>query len=151
MIAGTIGAEDRFEYTVIGDAVNVAARLQEIAKQREHPLLATALTRELAEDAGFSTDLHALEPVGVRGRREPVPVVGMIETKDEGTERTKAEDVLRSLHPLSSSSITASNQSSPAPAGASMTSQSMRVCRSATMARASARKSRLISATMTAA
>ena len=77
VIAGTIGAEDRFEYTVIGDAVNVASRLQEAAKQREHPLLVTAITHTLAERAGFSADLCELDAVGVRGRSEPVAVVGV--------------------------------------------------------------------------
>jgi adenylate cyclase len=46
-VAGNVGAEKRFEYTVIGDPVNEAARLSEMAKDRPEPVLASdaALSR----------------------------------------------------------------------------------------------------------
>jgi adenylate cyclase len=49
VVAGNVGAEARYEYTVIGDPVNAAARLSELAKGRDERLLASA---EVVDAAG---------------------------------------------------------------------------------------------------
>ncbi|MCB9524931.1 MAG: adenylate/guanylate cyclase domain-containing protein, partial [Myxococcales bacterium] len=66
-VVGNVGSESRMEYTAIGDAVNVAARLEGIA--RPNQILITRATRDAAGD-GFE-----YAPVGrrpVTGRAEPV-------------------------------------------------------------------------------
>jgi adenylate cyclase len=77
VVAGTIGAEDRLEYTVIGDAVNVAARLQEAAKHRGHDLLITETTLLLAGRAGEPTADVVFDAVTVRGRSAPVRIAAL--------------------------------------------------------------------------
>jgi class 3 adenylate cyclase len=66
VVAGTVGGGGRLEYTVVGDAVNLAQRLQ--AEARPGEVLATAATLEAAPGV-------VSEPAGarqVKGRREPV-------------------------------------------------------------------------------
>jgi len=69
VVAGHVGHEHRFEYTVIGDPVNEAARLADLAKERTPHVLASARTVELA--GGSEAGSWALgEAVELRGRAE---------------------------------------------------------------------------------
>jgi len=68
VIAGTVGGGGRLEYTVVGDAVNVAQRLQSEAEAGE--IVASATTVASAP----SIASEAIGPRVVKGREEPVEV-----------------------------------------------------------------------------
>jgi adenylate cyclase len=72
-VAGNIGDTSRFEYTVIGDAVNSAARLTDLAKEVPGRVLVSWATVEAAED-DEQRHWERTEPRTLRGRSEPTDV-----------------------------------------------------------------------------
>ena len=92
-IAGHIGAQARFEYTVIGDPVNEAARLTELAKLEEGYVLASAMAVSGALDAeALCWDVG--EIVELRGRTAPTQLarpLNLVESSEESAEEAASE------------------------------------------------------------
>ena len=83
-IAGHIGAQARFEYTVIGDPVNEAARLTELAKLEHDHVLASAVAVAGAPDAE-ALCWNVGEIVELRGRSAPTQLarpVNLVQPQD---------------------------------------------------------------------
>ncbi len=67
VVAGNIGSAEKMEYTVIGDTVNTAARIQELTREEPGSIL---LSQSVLDQAGKLVEVEALDPITLRGRTE---------------------------------------------------------------------------------
>jgi class 3 adenylate cyclase len=70
---GNIGSETMMDYTVIGDTVNVAARLQQIAEGGE-----ILISEKMQQLLGPGAQVENLGPRAIHGREEPVTVYRLV-------------------------------------------------------------------------
>ena len=72
VVAGNVGSPDYMNYTVIGDAVKVAARLSQRARAGE--LLFSQRVKQALDAAGEECGAVRMDPISLRGRSESIEI-----------------------------------------------------------------------------
>ncbi len=88
-VVGNMGSLTRFNYTMMGDTVNLASRLEAAARSYGAGTLVTEATKTAAELAGDRCLFRFLDRIVVKGRSEPVGIFEILGLKESVSAETR--------------------------------------------------------------
>jgi adenylate cyclase len=86
MVVGNIGSDLHFAYTVIGDEVNLGARLEGVNKEYGTQILISETTRA---QIGSQFLLRPIDEVELRGKKKKIKLFELMALQEEATEGQK--------------------------------------------------------------
>lgn len=98
-IVGNMGSKQRFTYTMMGDTVNLASRLEGACKHLGVFILVSETVRQQVEAAGGGFVFRRLDCVEVVGRAEPIEIHELVcKTEDFGREAATCLELFERAH-----------------------------------------------------